>query len=667
MIYTSSSETLNSILTVKYRGEIAVRILSSARELGLHTITTSTTDDDAHTSYAHESIQLPSVSSYMDVELLVSLCKTHRVDLVHPGYGFLSESAEFCEQLNAAGITFIGPSPDILRRTGDKLTARNLAGECGVPVLPALAIPVETLDDLRNFAQKVGFPIMIKAVDGGGGRGIRLVRDGNALEPGFQRAVNESPSRKVFAEKAAVGGYRHVEVQILGDGQGNIHHFWERECSIQRRFQKVIEIAPSTITSRSLINSVIDAALRMAKAINYSSLGTWEFLVSPERSEFYFMEVNPRLQVEHTITEAICGVDLVHLQLRIALAWTAGTGFAKDILHFDGFPGAINADDPLPSSSALQLRITAEDPKQDFAASIGRIRQVLFPGGNGVRVDSHLRPGTIISTDFDSLLAKVIVVAHDWNSAVDKATRALQDTVIDGVATNISLLQHVLRSQVFRAHSFDTQWLTDNLHGIIRGNIQNPPRHANSISFKTTAEENKITKKGTDLSGDHIIRKGDRFDIQLEGSTIPTNLGGMSMSVTSVLRNDFPHNLAVRLSTSDDASEQKGNQHDYILRISKQSGLQQGHLQLGKRSNQADSSTLVCPISGQLVEILVEDGEYISEGDAVAIIRQMKMELEVRAHRSGTVKSLFGHEEGDTISVGTVICSILPADSREKL
>lgn len=630
--------------------------MSSARELGLQTLACFTAEDDAHVSYAHEGLQVPSASSYMDVGLLVSLCKKYKVDLVHPGYGFLSESAEFCSQLEAAGITFIGPSSETMRHTGDKLSARQLAHICDVPVLPALTEAVDDIEVLRAFARDVDFPIMIKAVEGGGGRGIRLVHQESELESSFRRAVNESPSKQCFAEKAAVGGFRHVEVQILGDGLGNVRHLWERECSIQRRFQKVVEIAPSTVQDRHLINSVIDAALRMAKAIKFSSLGTWEFLVSPESSAFYFMEINPRLQVEHTITEAICGVDLVRWQIQLALG--------KSLFDLD-----LGSADPKalpPTSTAIQLRITAEDILHNFSVSIGRIRQVLFPGGQGVRVDSHLRPGVVISTNFDSLLAKLVVVACDWDAAVSKAERALQDVVVDGVQTNIDMLQRIVQSRGFRTRDVDTQWLETHLDELMK-DARSLEHHANPSAFRNSDIEPKAGSAAAGLkSSDHLIRKGDRFNIQFEGQANSVQASTGAFFVQKVMRNDFPNSLALELAPSVPRKPSPGS--GFKIQVSRlidaQQGASYGHQ--GKVSSQADPFQLVCPMPGQLVEVLVDDGDHVAEGDAILIVRQMKMELEVRAHKTGIIQSLFDGEEGQAVVAGSVICSIVPGE-REKL
>lgn len=658
------------ILHTHTRGEIAVRILSSARELGLHTLAIFTADDDAHVSHAHEAIELPSASSYTDAAFLVALCKEHRVRLVHPGYGFLSESPEFCAQLSRAGITFVGPGPEVLRRTGDKLGARRLAEQCGVPVLPALTEPVDDdggIETLRAFVREVGgVPVMIKAVDGGGGRGIRLVTDESQLEEGLRRAASESPSGRVFAEKAAVDGYRHVEVQILGDGLGHVRHFWERECSIQRRFQKMVEVAPSTVSDRRLVDSVIDAAVRMARAIKYASLGTWEFLVSEERSLFYFMEINPRLQVEHTVTEAICRVDLVRWQILIAQG--------KSVVDLVRDSGPL--DERIPASVAIQLRITAEDPRHNFSASIGRIRHVLFPGGNGLRVDSHLRSGVTVGADFDSLLAKVIVTGRDWTAAVAKAERALEDVVVDGVATNIALLQRIVRSPEFMACKFDTQWLEKQLQNNPGFVVEDVPRHANPAAFKAGTQS--PTTRSSSHSSDQIIKKGDQFDIQIEGDGLPAGpFRSHGMTITGIKRNDFPNSLALELSASRAKSRDHDTRHtagaSYTLNVSKHSDARQGlgppspgSTKSAPPSDGGHSPLVICPLAGQLVEILVDEGDQVGEGDAIVVVRQMKMELEVRAHRSGVVGSLFEQEEGDEVSVGTVICSILTGD-KEKL
>jgi pyruvate carboxylase len=261
-------------MLITYRGEIAIRILTTARELGIHTIAVYTKDDPNHAVYADEAMQLQSASDFTDISKQVTIAVESKADAVHPGYGFLSESAEFASTLRDRGINFVGPSAEVLRQTGDKVAARSLAEANGVPVLPASKRATANVEDVRAFASKVGLPIMLKAVDGGGGRGIRLVRSLDELDDLFKRACGESPSGQVFAEKAAVDGFRHIEVQVLGDHSGQVTHLWERECSIQRRYQKIVELAPSTIPDRKVVGQVIDSALKMAAAVCFSTMTT---------------------------------------------------------------------------------------------------------------------------------------------------------------------------------------------------------------------------------------------------------------------------------------------------------------------------------------------------------------------------------------------------------
>ncbi|KAH9876612.1 hypothetical protein J1614_003744 [Plenodomus biglobosus] len=342
-------------LLIANRGEIATRIITSARELNLETYATYVAGDDSHAVRAAHAIKLDSAASFMNIDALIAICKQHSIDAVHPGYGFLSESSEFAKRMwDEANVAVVGPGWGILANTGDKLKARQLAERCHVPVSPALQNPTDRVEHVQRFAAQVGYPIMIKAVDGGGGRGIRLVREESQLASLFARAVAESPSKQVFAEKASVDGLRHVEVQIIGDGTGNVTHLWERECSIQRRFQKVIEVAPSTISDRKLIAKLIEDALRMARQIHYFSLGTFEFLLNPTTCTYTFLEINPRLQVEHTISEALSpATDLVRTQLLLAQGATLQT---CDLPLSPRDP-----EYPPPQLFSIQMRVMAED------------------------------------------------------------------------------------------------------------------------------------------------------------------------------------------------------------------------------------------------------------------------------------------------------------------
>ncbi|KAH8805877.1 carbamoyl-phosphate synthase L chain, ATP binding domain-containing protein [Xylogone sp. PMI_703] len=641
-------------LLVANRGEIAARIISTARELELTTYALYTPDDSLHTLHASHSIPIPGASSYLDISQLINIIKEHSIDAIHPGYGFLSESAEFARRAwDEAGAVVIGPGPGILSQTGDKLRARQLAEKCQVPVLKALGTPTNDISVLETFGDSVGYPIIIKAVDGGGGRGIRIVKKKEDLASLAKRALQESPSGMAFAEMAAIDGFRHVEVQIVGDGKGNVRHLWERECSIQRRFQKVVEFAPGSIPDRNLVAEVINAALRMAREINYSSLGTFEFLVRPSPPAFYFLEVNPRLQVEHTITESIAmGIDLVKIQLLIA------QGHPLSSLSLSHLP-----EDPkaLPHIYSLQLRVTAEDVSNDWTLSIGKIPSFRFPAGNGVRVDTHLLPSApaIVGTDFDSLIAKIIITASTWDDVVRKSRRALEDTYIDGVKTNLDILRGIVASAAFSRQECDTQWLEANLLSIlnlgkdISAKLKNSP-----VGIIGSSEPSKTVSAASNV----LFRKGDAWSISLSreipsgpDSKLPEPVPS-HLQLTRVLRNEFPASLTASVVYTTPTTEPT----PYLLTLASTTAsfgaLTSAHTH--RRGDAANKNHIVIPFAGKLVELLVDEGDEIVAGDVVAVVRQMKMELEIRASKGGKVIWVYEGDEGDDVGEGVLVAEL---------
>ncbi|KAJ4686374.1 hypothetical protein HRR93_000552 [Exophiala dermatitidis] len=647
-------------LLVANRGEIAIRVISSARELGIHTVAVYTSDDLNHAIHADEALLLKSPGDFMNKDLLKQLCLDNKIDSVHPAYGFLSENAEFAESLEAAGIRFIGPTPDTLSRTGDKTDARGLAESCAVPVLPALKEPISQLNQASEFISKIGFPLMIKAVDGGGGRGIRLVTRPEELQQSFDRARGESPGGKVFIEKAAVDGYRHVEVQIIGDGRGQVSHLWERECSIQRRFQKMVELAPSTIQDRAVVAQVIQSAINLAQSIQYRSLGTFEYLVHESRPEFYFLEVNPRLQVEHTVTEEIANVDLVRSQLLIA------QGASIDSLGLSSnLPGASFGNPP--AKAAIQLRVTAEDPAQGFALSMGRIAQFHSPGGRGVRVDTHLsgsRP-TVVGSSFDSLLAKIIVSAPTREEARVKGLRALDELVVNGVKTNLSVLLGTLASADFQASRCSTRWLEDNLQDIrkLGESLVSSTRAAREASFGGASGSDAGSSAGAGVAGPSslLFKKGDSFRVKL--SELLEN-GGKGperehlIVLDRIVNNDFPNLIAGDVSLVTDSSATKKKFTASLAAAAAGAGLASSHHRKGDPSN---PNHVVLPFPGTVVEVAVEEGDHVKEGEVLMVVQQMKMELEVRAPFAGVVTWACDVEEGETVGEGMLICEIQPA------
>ncbi|MFI5664456.1 carboxyl transferase domain-containing protein [Streptomyces sp. NPDC051684] len=440
----------SAAVLVANRGEIAVRVLRAATELGLRTVAVHEPGDEAHLHLADEAVPL-AAGGYLDAEALVAAARRASCTYLHPGYGFLSESSALARRCADAGVTFVGPSPEVLDLFGDKARARAQAVETGVPVLPGTAGDT-TVEEARAFLAEG--PVMVKAVGGGGGRGMRVVRDAAELDEAWQRCTSEAQQSfgrsELYVERLWEGA-RHIEVQVVGDGAA-VSHLWERDCSAQRRHQKLVEIAPAPGLDAGVRGRLLDAALRLAGAARYAGVGTVEFLVRDK--EFVFMEANPRLQVEHTVTEEVTGVDLVAAQLRIA----AGEGLAD--LGLAGEP-------PAPRGFAVQLRVNAEvtGPDGDVRPSAGRLARLDVPTGPGVRVDTAARTGTEIGTRYDSLLAKVVAhaPAGDFAAACARARRALDEFTVEGVRTGIPFLARLLGHPGFTAGGFDTGFVQRHL------------------------------------------------------------------------------------------------------------------------------------------------------------------------------------------------------------
>ncbi|GLI75126.1 hypothetical protein PoHVEF18_003377 [Penicillium ochrochloron] len=635
-------------LLVANRGEIAVRILHATRELPtpVETFALYTSDDRSHCDlgYPHHTIQIPSASSYLDITLLVDLARKHSIDAVHPGYGFLSESAEFADRMwTEAGAVVIGPGPENLARTGDKLQAKQLAQQCGVPVLEAMSRPTAHEDEVRAFARQVGFPVMIKAVDGGGGRGIRLVREESELDNSIQRAIGESPSRTVFVEKAAVDGFHHVEIQVIGDGTGQVRHLWERDCSVQRRFQKVVEYAPALISDRDLVARVIDSALKMASEIRYRSLGTFEFLVSQSKSEFYFLEVNPRLQVEHTITESISGIDLVQTQLLLAQGWTfQELGLGSDV-NACALPPA--------NTHSIQLRLCAEDPSNNFALSIGKVTEFTVPSGHGIRVDTNINASgvssLVVGSNFDNLLAKIIVTASTWEATVLKAQRVLADSRISGVKTNLNLLRGIVAHADFMTGHIDTQWLSLNLDEAYHIG-EGIAKDLQSQHISSGTSQQSIAQSGLPSSS-LLFRKGDAWSITLQplenGNPQASAKVAHHLKLSRVLRNEFPTSLAAEIEYTTPTSK---TAIPYRMQLDTTTTAASALVSSShRRGDPTNPRHIVLPLSGKLIEILVASGDTVAENQVLAFVKQMKMELEVRSPRAGTVRWVHEMEDED--------------------
>jgi len=444
-------------LLVANRSEIAIRIFRAANELGIRTVAVFAQEDrlSMHRFKADEAYQLNAekgpVGAYLDIEGILDIAVAKGVDAIHPGYGFLSENPQFAQACADRGVTFIGPRPELLAQMGDKTAARELAQRAGVPTLPGTEEPVEDRDAAMAIAERIGFPLIIKAAHGGGGRGMRVVREpadlGKLLDEARTEAYNAFGNGAVFLERF-IQRAKHIEVQILGDRHGNVVHLHERDCSVQRRHQKVIEIAPAVELPAEIRTALSDAAVRLAREIGYDNAGTVEFLVDAETNEWFFIEMNPRIQVEHTVTEEVTNVDLVRSQILIA----AGRDLhgpdvripPQEQIHCLGY--------------AVQCRITTEDPENGFAPDIGRILTYRSPAGFGVRLDAAIATnGAVVSPYYDSLLVKVTVRSLVWENALERMQRALHEFRIRGVKTNIPFLENVIRDDTFRAGKATTR------------------------------------------------------------------------------------------------------------------------------------------------------------------------------------------------------------------
>ncbi|EME42460.1 hypothetical protein DOTSEDRAFT_175540 [Dothistroma septosporum NZE10] len=634
-------------ILVANRGEIAARILQSCRELSLETYSLYTENDISHVYNSHHAIRLNSPADYMSIDALLKVVKDYNIDAIHPGYGFLSESPEFAARMAEIDVMVVGPGAEILERTGDKLRARQLAESCHVPILPALTTPTGDVKEVKRFAERNGLPIMVKAVDGGGGRGIRLVRRIEELENLCKRAIDESPSRQVFAEKAVVEGFRHVEVQILGNGRGGVRHLWERECSIQRRYQKIVEVAPSMGKDRELVGRVIESAVKMARAVKYASLGTFEFLVCVEKGEYFFLEVNPRLQVEHTITESICATDIVKAQLRLAM----GATFEEAGLEGLG-------EDPMrpPGQFSIQLRLAAEDPEKGYSLSVGKIQSFSLPSGVGTRVDTALVSASpaIVTSDFDSVIAKIIITARTWRDAVSKARRALNDTRVTGIQTNLALLRAIVSHSDFESGRYDTQWLEsrhEELLSLSRNlNGRKDPFHG-LVQQQSSSASSAISPS----SGGSLFKKDDAWTIDLtpQGSKISASRPH-HLHLTRILKNDFPTALAAEILYTQPG--QKPTPLTISLNSTSASGSALSSLHpMGSKS---DPSHVIIPLSGKLVEVLVDPGDVVKKDEAVCVVKQMKMEVEVRTHTAGMVRWITEAEDGEDVAEGMLVAVV---------
>lgn len=465
-----TNPTFHKIL-IANRGEIAIRIMRACRELGIKTVAVySEADTNAgHVQFADEAVFIGDAApkeSYLNVDVLIRAALDSQADAIHPGYGFLSENASFATAVESANLTFIGPSADSIRAMGDKAESKILMKKAGVPTVPGYE-GLESYDDFKKAAKEIGYPVLVKAAAGGGGKGMRIVNEESELKEAIELAKREAHNafgdERLLIEKYLADAH-HIEIQVFGDKHGNLVHLFERECSVQRRHQKIIEESPSLLLTPELRAKMGEAAVNTAKAVNYHNAGTVEFIFDPKLATFnlqpfYFLEMNTRLQVEHPVTELVTGLDLVHWQIRIA----AGEKFpfTQSDLHQHGH--------------AIECRAYAEDPANGFLPSTGRLLQFIQPHGPGIRVDSGFATGDEVTHYYDPLLAKLIVHAGSREDAIRRMKNALNDFIVHGVVTNIDYMRAVLETDDFKNGKVSTRWVETSFRG---WNTPQPELHA---------------------------------------------------------------------------------------------------------------------------------------------------------------------------------------------
>jgi len=578
---------------VANRGEIAVRVMAACEELGIETVAVySDADRNAgHVEYADDAYNVgpaPASESYLDQTAILDVAERAGADAIHPGYGFLAENAEFASRVEATdGLTWVGPPSDAMETLGEKTKARTVMQEAGVPVVPGTTDLVDDPDEVRELGAEYGYPIAIKAEGGGGGRGMKIVRSEAEVAEALKSAQREGEAYfgndSVYVEKY-LEAPKHVEVQVLADEHGNVRHLGERDCSLQRRHQKVIEEAPSPALDADLRAEIGEAARRGVSEAGYTNAGTVEFLV--EDGEFYFMEVNTRIQVEHTVTEAVTGIDIVRWQLRVAAG--ERLDFTQDDVSIDGH--------------AVEYRINAENPAEDFAPTPGPLTTYAPPSSIGVRLDHAVSQGDDIGGDYDSMIAKLIVAGEDRGHCLDRSRRALDHFTVEGVHTTIPFHRLMLDDDTFRAGTHTTKYLDQEL--------------------ADDALDAAVARWGTDeVSGDTSAASTDEIAVEVDGRRFDV-----------VVTDGLP-----RVARDGTASSASG-----------------GNSSGGGTVDVTTSGAITAEMQGTILSTEVAPGDDIAAGDVVCVLEAMKMENDVVASTGGTVASV-PITEGDSVDMGDTL------------
>ncbi len=667
----------NKIL-IANRGEIAVRIIQTCKKLGIQTVAVFSEIDSRslHVREADEAVYLgpsPSDSSYLVKEKIIEAAKEHQCQAIHPGYGFLSENSEFAAMTVQAGLVFIGPSAEVIATLGDKIAAKNIAKKAGVPVVPGHAQPVSDPDEALSIAQKIGYPILLKPAAGGGGRGMRIVHQADELKPALKAGQEET--RKAFADdkmflERFVVKPRHIEIQIMADNFGKVLYLGERECSIQRRYQKVIEEAPSVAVDPGLRRRMGEMACALAREAGYANAGTVEFILDPA-GDFFFLEMNTRLQVEHPVTELVTSLDLVELQLKVAA----------------GEPLSFQQEDVTLEGWAIEARICVEDPARNFLPSTGLITRYAEPGGPNVRVDSGVREGSMVSVYYDNMVAKVISRGATREEARKALVHALNQYHIEGVTTNIDFLNANLNHPAFIEGQLSTAFIEEHFdNGQVK--IAPPQEHLEWMSIAATLvyhNRQSLVRKSLEpmtakLGAAHLQENVPQYMVKGEDTFLELKLVRAGQSNTwTITVNDKAYEVATpdfefyrrRLKLKIDGQyhyfrlQYSGNfiwtafcglTRTFEIYLPREWELARYMPETTKKSS---DNVLLSPMPGLIVDIKAQKGERVYRGQDLVVIEAMKMESGVSSPRDGEIEEI-KVKIGQTVETNDVMIKFKP-------
>jgi 3-methylcrotonyl-CoA carboxylase alpha subunit len=640
-------------ILIANRGEIAVRIIKTARRLGVGTVAVCSEADRGapFTRMADEVVEIgpgPATESYLRGDRIIAAARETKAEAIHPGYGFLAENADFAAAAGKAGIKFIGPSPDAMRRMGGKAEAKAIAAAAGVPVVPGYNGDEQGAKALAREAKRIGYPVMIKAVAGGGGRGMRLVQREAEFAAALESAQREAQAAfgdpRILIEKV-IERPRHIEVQVFGDSHGNVVHLFERDCSLQRRHQKVIEEAPAPGMSAELRTKITAAAVACAKAVGYEGAGTVEFLVEGgalgPAAPWHFIEMNTRLQVEHPVTEAITGLDLVEWQLRVAAGEKLPLSQAQIVM----------------SGHAIEARLNAEDPARGFLPSIGRIAVFETPGMEGLRVDTGVQSGSVISPFYDSMIAKLIGSGAGREAAIGVLARALTSAIIAGPKTNASFLHALIAHPDFRRGEMDTGLIGRELASLASPGVDTAAVAYGVREMMLARNSGNGDVASSPWSAVDGFQLGPSRRQQLtvlvdgEAAKVDVRWGGNGLDVAVV------GHAGPMVSGSSAPRAIADGDRLYVLHDMRQTELAWPTYDAAAGEDDGDGSTIRAPIIGRVAKVFVREGDSIAKGDRIAVVEAMKMEHVLHAARAGRIDKL-AVKEGQQVTQGALIASL---------